>query len=93
VIGAHVASKLERGLHQRTPESLPAPVGSHVELRQVALERLRPDSRAAAQHREPVRPGSSDEHRDLPFGEELPHALGELARGGRDVVELGVEVV
>jgi hypothetical protein len=93
LIRALAASELDRRLHQRPPESLPAPVGDHIELRQVALERFRPDRWAEAKHRQPVRLASSQEHRDLAGGEQLPDALGEGARAGRGLAELAVEVV
>jgi photosystem II stability/assembly factor-like uncharacterized protein len=93
VVCTLAASELDRRLHQRPPESLTAPVGDHVELRQVALERLRPDRWAEAKNRQSLRLASSEEHRDLAGGEELPDALGQGARAGRGLAELAVEVV
>jgi hypothetical protein len=57
VSGALLARDLHRGFHERAADAFTASVGHHVELGQVALERLHPDRFAEAQHGEPVRPG------------------------------------
>jgi len=88
-----LTSELDRGLHQRPPQPLPASVGHHVQLLDVAVERFLPERRTESEHREPIGLGSTEEDRDLARGEEVSNASGNGARAGRGLVELSVEVV
>jgi drug/metabolite transporter (DMT)-like permease len=67
--GTGVAGGVHRGLHQRPPESLPAPLGDHVELLQVAVERVGPDRGPEPEHCQPVRLASAEQDRDVAGGE------------------------
>ena len=92
VVGALAARELDRGVHQRPPEPLPAPVGHDVELGEVALQVLGPQRRAEAQDGQPFRSGAGQEHLGV-VRQQLRDALGDLVRPRAGVVVLGVEVV
>jgi hypothetical protein len=83
------AGEFDRGLHQGPAEPVRAAVGRHVELLDVALERVLPRRGAEAQHDQSVGAVPLEQDGDLVDGEQRPDALGDRARPRRRVVELG----
>jgi hypothetical protein len=84
---------LEDLIHQRAPDPAAAFVRDHVQLRQVALERLDPDRPAKAQDGDAVRLVPRQEDDRVSSREQLTDPRRDLLRARREVLVLGVEVV
>jgi hypothetical protein len=92
-VRAPLAGLAKSRLHDRSPQALPPPGRSDIQLGQVTLLAGAPDGGAEAEHGHPVRPAAGQQDQRVTAAKELPHPVCQCRCRRRRLTELPVEVI
>ena len=87
------AGFVESRLHERSPQTLPSPGWSDVQLCQVTLRADAPDSGAETEHGQPIWSAITQQDQRVATFDELPQPFSQCRRRRRGLIKFSVEVV